>query len=136
MSAIEPWEDDAEFRRNQRLVDIIRLRRAGLTWYQISEEVNLGMTWEESVDTSGLLGGFDPLTNKPCSEGFIIRNANSFKTNDGTLPVADNEFNNLFKIVRAKHVKTDVHWTKTWKAANLLDYTKYNWHSYEYMKAK
>jgi len=97
---------------------------------------NLGMTWEESVDTEGLLGGKDPVTGKPCSEGFVIRNSNSFKTNDGVLPVADNEFNNLFKLVRGKHVKTDVHWTKTWKPATLIDYTKFNWHSYEFMKTK
>lgn len=99
-------------------------------------KANLGMSWQESVDTPGLLGGFDPMTNKPCSEGFVFRNSNSFKTNDGIISVAENEFNNLFKLVRAKHVKTDIHWTKTWKPATLIDYTKYNWHAYEFMKTK
>lgn len=93
--------------------------------------VNLGMTWKESVETSGLLGGFDPLTQKACSEGFVIRNADSFKTNDGIIPVANNEFNNLFKIVREKHVKTDEHWTKTWKAATLINEEKYGWYGYK-----
>lgn len=97
---------------------------------------NLGMTWEESVETPGLLGGIDPVTGKPCSEGFVIRNAEGFETNGGVLPVADNEFNNLMKLVRGKHVKTDEHWTKTWKVAELIDYTKFGWYAYEFMKTK
>ncbi len=101
-------------------------------WFHL----NLGVMWEESVETPGLLGGFDPVTGKACSEGFVVRNADSFETNGGILPVADNEFNNLFKIVRKKHVKTDVHWTKNWRPAKLIDYTKYSWHSYEFMNVK
>lgn len=97
-------------------------------------ELNLGMTWEESVATEGLLGGFDSETGQPCSEGFVIRNAEGFPTNSGQLPVAPNEFDNLFKLVRASHVKTDVHWSKTWKPASLIDYQKYGWFGYEYMK--
>jgi hypothetical protein len=94
--------------------------------------LNLGMPWKESVETAGMLGGYDPLTNKACSEGFVIRNKEGFETNSGTLPVAENEFDNLFKLVRAAHVKTDVHWTKTWKPATLVDYAKYNWFGYEF----
>lgn len=94
---------------------------------------NLGMSWQESVETPGLLGAYDPLTNQACSEGFVIRNMEGFETNGGRLPVAPNEFNNLFKLVRASHVKTDVHWTKTWKPASLTDYSKYNWFGYEFM---
>lgn len=94
---------------------------------------NLAMSWEESVETSGLLGGYDPLTNQDCSEGFVIRNKAGFKTNDGSLPVAENEFDNLFKLVRKFHVKTDVHWSKTWKPASLTDYEKYKWFGYKYM---
>ena len=96
---------------------------------------NLGMSWQESVNTPGLLGGYDPETNKPCSEGFVIRNADAFKTNQGEILVAPNEFNNLFKLVRKSHVKTDVHWTKTWKPAKLIDYQKYNWLSYSYLSS-
>jgi len=96
---------------------------------------NLGMTWEESVNTPGLLGGYDPETDKPCSEGFVIRNAESFTTNQGEIKVAPNEFNNLFKLVRKSHVKTDVHWTKTWKPAKLIDYKKYNWFGYSYLSS-
>ncbi|MEK6479689.1 RNA ligase family protein [Catalinimonas sp. 4WD22] len=94
---------------------------------------NLGMAWEESVETSGLLGGYDPLTHKDCSEGFVVRNKADYITNNGDLPVADNEFDNLFKLVRQSHVKTDIHWTKSWKPASLVDYEKYKWFGYEFM---
>ncbi len=95
--------------------------------------LNLGQTWEEYVQTEGLLGGYDPETAAPCCEGFVIRNAAAFKTNNDILPVAENEFDSLFKLVREKHVKTDVHWTKNWKPAKLIDYQKYKWYGYEYL---
>jgi len=98
-------------------------------------EANLGMDWEESVNSEGILGGYDPDTNKPCSEGFVIRNAESYKTNQGAISVSSNEFNNLFKLVRKSHVKTDVHWTKTWKPAKLINYEKYNWLGYSYLNS-
>jgi len=97
---------------------------------------NLNMTWNESVETGGLLGGFDPHTKKECSEGFVIRNSKSYKTNQGEIEVASNEFNNLFKLVRSSHVKTDVHWTKTWKPSPLVDYSKYKWYGYEFLSSK
>lgn len=95
--------------------------------------LNLGMSWEASVETAGLLAGYDPKTGKACSEGFVIRNAAAFETNSGSIPVAKNEFNNLFKLVRKAHVKTDVHWTKNWTPATLIDYAKYGWYGYEYL---
>lgn len=95
--------------------------------------LNLGMSWTESVETAGLLGGYDLASNTPCSEGFVIRDFEGFETNTGTLPVAENEFDSLFKLVRKSHVQTDVHWSKTWKPAQLKDYEKYKWHSYEYL---
>ena len=42
------------------------------------------------------------------------------------------EFDNLFKLVRAKHVKTDTHWSKIWQPARLMDYQKYGWDAYAY----
>ncbi|WP_369582792.1 hypothetical protein [Kingella oralis] len=81
---------------------------------------------------TGALGGYDPQTGAPCCEGLVIRNRDGFATNNGDLPVQPNEFDNLFKLVRAKHVKTDVHWTKTWQPATLIDYDKYGWHGYQY----
>ena len=95
---------------------------------------NLGMSWLEYVETAGALGGYDPKTGAPCCEGLVIRNRDGFLTNNGDLPVQPNEFDNLCKLVRAKHVKTDVHWTKTWQPATLIDYDKYGWHGYEYQR--
>ncbi len=46
-------------------------------------ESNLGMSWEQSVETEGLLGGHNPLTGNPCSEGFVIRNKAGFATKNG-----------------------------------------------------
>ena len=93
---------------------------------------NLGMSWQQSVETAGLLGGYDPQTGVPCSEGFVVRNREGFATNNGDLPVQSNEFDNLFKLVRAKHVKTDVHWSKTWQPAQLIDYEKYHWQAWQF----
>jgi len=98
--------------------------------------LNLGMTWVEYTSTEGMLGGYDIKTGNPASEGFVVRNAGEYKTNNGMLNVQPNEFDNLFKVVRPKHVTTDVHWSKTWKPAKLIDYNKYNWSQYEYMLNK
>ncbi len=95
-------------------------------------KANLGMPWEQSVETAGLLGGYNPINDKPCSEGFVIRNKGAFATNNGDLPVKSNEFDNLFKLVRASHVQTDMHWTKSWKPTRLVDYQKYKWFNYEF----
>lgn len=97
---------------------------------------NLGMRWEESVQTAGRLGGHSPHTLEAQSEGFVVRNANEFKTNNGTLQVASNEFDNLFKVVRKGHVQTDEHWTRNWKPSALEDYNKYGWYGYEYLSRK
>lgn len=99
-------------------------------------EQNLGMRWSESVETKGLLGGYDPKTGKACSEGFVVRNSDAFTTNEGAIQVAANEFNNLFKLVRPSHVKTDEHWTKNWKPSSLVNHEKYNWFGYEYLSNK
>lgn len=119
-----------------KLKDFIK---PGLTEAQILDKwltAILGMSWEDYVKTPGKLGGYDPITMEPCCEGFVVRNAAVFATNSGLVQTNDNEFSDLFKLVRAKHVKTDVHWTKNWKPATLIDYTKYNWHAYEYIRLK
>ena len=97
---------------------------------------NLGMPWEQYITTAGQLGGYDPITKKTCCEGFVVRNEEGFFTNNGDLAVECNEFDNLFKLVRAGHVQTEVHWSKTWKPATLLDYQKYKWFAYEFHDRK
>jgi hypothetical protein len=62
-------------------------------------------------------GQFDPydaFTGKPASrEGVVTRNAAGFQVGD--FPA------NVFKYVRKDHVKTDAHWTKNWKPAQLFN---------------
>lgn len=94
----------------------------------------LNMDWEDYANTSGALGGYDPLTDEPSCEGFVIRNSESFKTNDGAILTQPNEFSNVFKLVRAKHVKTDEHWTRNWKPAKLINGEKYGWYGYDFLK--
>lgn len=97
----------------------------------------LGMSWVDSVNTSGILGGYEPNTGKPASEGFVLRNIDGYDSrNSGVLNVQKNEFNNLFKLVRQGHVKTDEHWAKNWKPAKLIDYNKYKWYGYEYLNKR
>ena len=45
-------------------------------------------------------------------EGFVVRNASSFSYNDFS--------KNAGKYVRANHVQTDEHWTKSWRPNELL----------------
>lgn len=98
---------------------------------------NLGMPWNESINTPGLLGGYDPTTGADASEGFVIRNIEGYGSrNAGVLNVQENEFNNLFKLVRPGHVKTTEHWTKNWKPSTLVDYQKHKWYGYEYLNTK
>lgn len=94
-------------------------------------KLHLKMDWTDWVKTSGLLGGYDPKNHLPACEGLVLRNAEGFYTNNGDLAVQSNEMDNVLKLVRAKHVKTDVHWTKNWSPTKLINYHKYYWHSYE-----
>jgi hypothetical protein len=122
-----------EIRTNHKLAEVFDETQPENKVLEDWLSLNLGMSWTKSVETPGLLGGYDPESGKDCSEGFVIRNKNGFLTNEGPLAVAANEFNNLFKLVRASHVQTDVHWTKTWKPAPLIEYGKYKWFGYEYL---
>ncbi len=99
------------------------------TWLQAI----LGMDWRQYVQSPGALQGYDPATGADACEGLVIRNAASFETNSGLLPVAWNEFDSLFKLVRKGHVQTDEHWTRNWKAAQLCDYERYHWYGYHYL---
>jgi hypothetical protein len=44
-------------------------------------------------------------------EGIVIRNANMFHSDDFS--------NNVMKLVRANHVTTTNHWTRSWKKASI-----------------
>lgn len=64
------------------------------------------------VKEESTFGSRDVYTQTPCTmEGIVTRNVDSY-------PVA--EFRkNVFKYVRKGHVKTDEHWTRSWKRAAL-----------------
>ena len=63
---------------------------------------------EESV-----FGSLDPFAAQDCTrEGVVTRNV-------GEYPVSE-FMHNVFKYVRKGHVKTDEHWTRHWKRAQLL----------------
>jgi hypothetical protein len=98
---------------------------------------NLGMSWHEYTDTSGMLGGYDTQNFDAACEGLVLRNsAEYFRSGNNSLIVADNEFDSLVKLVRKGHVTTDAHWTKSWKEAPLANYEKYNWQEYSYLSKK
>lgn len=62
---------------------------------------------------SSIWGSRDVLEQKECiREGIVSRNADSFHIDDFA--------KNVFKYVRKGHVKTDEHWTKNWKKAQLI----------------
>jgi hypothetical protein len=62
-------------------------------------------------------GTFDPHDvhdkSKTTMEGIVSRNANGY--------AVDTFAQNVFKYVRKGHVKTDEHWTRTWKRAALIN---------------
>lgn len=94
--------------------------------------LNLGLDWTDYVQTAGQLGGQDPRSGAPACEGLVLRRARSFRQNEGLIAVQPNEFDSLFKLVRAKHIKTDEHWTRHWRPAKLIDYQRYHWEALQY----
>lgn len=60
-----------------------------------------------------VFGSIDTITNEPCTrEGIVSRNVDEYLVDEFSL--------NVFKYVRASHVKTDEHWSKNWKRASLI----------------
>jgi hypothetical protein len=57
-------------------------------------------------------GSYDTKTDEKCTmEGIVTRNIGSYSVDEFS--------KNVFKYVRAKHVNTDIHWSKNWKRAPL-----------------
>ena len=60
-----------------------------------------------------VFGSLDTQTQNNCTrEGIVTRNAREYAIKD--FP------HNVFKYARREHVKTDEHWTRNWKRAQLL----------------
>lgn len=67
----------------------------------------------ELVSRPSVLESYDTLTTKPCTcEGLVSRNVEEYAIDDFQ--------HHVFKYVRKGHVKTDEHWTRNWKKANLI----------------
>lgn len=65
------------------------------------------------VSTPSLFDSYDIHTNQVCTmEGIVTKNFDEFSVNDF--------HSNVFKYVRKGHVKTNEHWTRTWKRAKLI----------------
>jgi hypothetical protein len=62
------------------------------------------------------LDGYDTITKKPLKEGVVVRVQESFIEDFDKHNYC---FNNLLKYVRKGHVKTDEHWTRNWKRAEI-----------------
>ena len=67
----------------------------------------------EAIEKPSMLDAYDIKTGKAMMEGCVVRNINSFHTDDFS--------KNLLKYVRKDHVKSDEHWTKNWKKQPLKD---------------
>lgn len=66
----------------------------------------------QMVTGAGSLQPHDAATGKPVTmEGIVTRNADGYAVDDME--------KNVFKYVRKGHVKTDEHWTRSWKRARL-----------------
>lgn len=74
----------------------------------------LGRPWYEWVESEGSLGG--SCDGKPACEGLVVR---THSPQNFPMPEEYRALPWLLKLVRKKHVKTDVHWTKTWRPARL-----------------
>ncbi len=96
---------------------------------------HLQLPWTEYIHTPGMLGGYEYKSQQPACEGLVVRNAQGFKQAGNFLPKEERAFDQLFKLVRPSHVKTEVHWTKTWKSASIINCEKYKWYHYNYRQS-
>jgi RNA ligase len=81
--------------------------------YQPVEKQDFEAEILKMVALPSVFGSLDILENKPCTiEGIVSRNADGFLVDDFS--------KNVFKYVRKGHVKTDQHWARNWKKAELI----------------
>ena len=82
----------------------------------LSEKVLIDQV-KKIAEKPSAFGSYDIIQNAPCTmEGVVFRNVEEF-------PV-DAFVQNLFKVVRPSHVKTDEHWERRWKRAFLRSETE------------
>jgi len=68
------------------------------------------------VSQPSKLDGYDTITKEPLKEGVVVRIQESFVEDFDKQNYC---FNHLLKYVRKGHVKTDEHWTRNWKRAEI-----------------
>lgn len=77
-----------------------------------SDETSFRQGVIEIAQQTSVYESYDAITGLSCQrEGIVTRNAHEY-------PVSAFQ-NNVFKYVRKNHVKTDEHWTRTWRRARL-----------------
>jgi len=70
----------------------------------------------ELINQPSVLDGYDTITGETIKEGVVVRVAESFIEDFDKQNYC---FNHLLKYVRKGHVKTDEHWTRNWKRAEI-----------------
>ncbi|SPE77136.1 RNA ligase [Flavobacterium columnare] len=78
------------------------------------EEIELTLKEKvlEIIARPSVFDSYDVHTQEPCTmEGIVARNTKGY--------LVDDFYKNVFKYVRKNHVKTDEHWTRNWKRAQL-----------------
>lgn len=94
-----PWESVEEY---SYILDIptVPVLYKGI----INSEKELRSIVDDLVSKPSTLGGL--------REGIVIRNADMFHNDDFST--------NIFKWVRKDHVQTDIHWTRNWRKAKII----------------
>jgi len=97
------WDDVEEYAFLLDLPTVPVLKKCIVENVKELKETTFSLTQQPSVYDS-----YDIQTGEKCNmEGIVCRVANSFNTKDFS--------KNVMKIVREKHVKTDIHWKTNWK---------------------
>ncbi len=83
-----------------------------LSRFKVEDQQNYETEILSLTGAESQFGSVDVHSEVPCvMEGIVTRNAQQFKVGDFK--------RNVFKYVRKNHVKTDEHWTRSWKRAPL-----------------
>lgn len=83
-------------------------------WCDLLHVEHVPLIYDGIYDKETILAAFNEYQNKQTNEveGFVVRNANSFRYEDFS--------KNVGKYVRANHVQTDEHWTAHWSPNEII----------------
>ncbi|WP_420150229.1 RNA ligase family protein [Spirosoma sp.] len=103
------WEETEFYAQllNFPTVPVLAIQKQPFSFTEVEAAVT------ELATLPGTFESFDYQTGEKCTcEGIVTRNAGAYSVDDHQ--------HNVFKYVRRGHVKTDEHWTRTWKRARLI----------------